>query len=500
MAFFQVLPKETGIAERFGEGFGQAFGGTLQDQIGKFFKEKKESREIENIQKKLAELSPDVDETTRLSTILASKASPEAKNILLELMKMQGAAKFAKQFASGKPPSLQQIIEGVSRGYIPPGIGQELTRSVVKDPLETAFFEEFFGKGDSLLGGEEISPTGTVTDFVEEDEILPAPPLTSPKNDEIPTIKTLDRPIPKKIPRNTKTGKGWEKYSDEDLTKWKAVGGKIGSAASAELSRRDKEKERKYRLQKDEQSKKEFGHKATSQYAEEIRKAAENAREVRQAVNEVIRLSNEGLTGLNLKNAFQKFLQSRKSFLTPAFVNKDAQSLLSASKSLAGGFKELFGSRPTQAEFFWYENILPDLLKDADTNIAAAQYFGKIADHRLRMQEIADEIVEENEGYRPLDLDRQVRKRLKAETDSLIKEGEKLYQQSQTTSPQRVDDQLNKAIAKGREVIEKYGDEEEIKTPSGNRKNVYDKKTGRLLGDIDEEEVEKVDTNLYIVR
>src|SRR5690606_41637810 len=125
MAFFQVLPKETGIAERFGEGFGQAFGGTLQDQIGQFFKEKKESREIEYIQIKLAELSPDVDETTRLSTILASKASPEPKNILLELMKMQGAAKFAKQFASGKHPSIQQLIAVFSRGCITPVIAHK---------------------------------------------------------------------------------------------------------------------------------------------------------------------------------------------------------------------------------------------------------------------------------------------------------------------------------------------------------------------------------------
>jgi hypothetical protein len=72
-----------------------------------------------------------------------------------------------------------------------------------------------------------------------------------------------------------------------------------------------------------------------------------------------------------------------------------------------------------------------------------------------------------------------------------------LYQQRLA---QRVDEQLNKAIAKGRDVIEKYGAEEAQKSPSGARKNVYDKKTGKLLGDVDEEEVETVDTNLYIVR
>jgi hypothetical protein len=48
MAFFQVLPKETGIAERFGEGFGQAFGGTLQERLGQFFDEKKKDKTLQN--------------------------------------------------------------------------------------------------------------------------------------------------------------------------------------------------------------------------------------------------------------------------------------------------------------------------------------------------------------------------------------------------------------------------------------------------------------------
>lgn len=397
-----------------GVGFLQGIQQTLPQQLGQFLEKRKENREIDALQKQLEGLSPDASLTDRLQAIMSSKASEGTKQKYMELMKLQGATQFAQKFREGKDIGEADLIEGLALGYIPPGFAQEKIRELQSKKL----FEQFFG----------------------EDEESPNRPTPYEPNVELTgqPVSTLSEPPPPTVPKVTKSGKGWEKYNDSDLTLMKTAGGPLGSAADLELKRREKAREFEFKNLKEDEDKRQFGHKQTSTFAEELRKSSENAREVKQAVNEIVKLSKEGKTGPTLKNAFTKFLQSRGSFLAPAFINKDTQSVISATKTLAGGFRELFGSRPTQAEFFWYENILPDLLKDADTNIAAAEYLGKVADHKLRAQDIADEIVSKNQGYRPIDLDTQVRKRMKGELDNLIKEGEALHKApKQEEAPER---------------------------------------------------------------
>ena len=415
MAFYQVRPREEGAGELFGKGLGAGFGESLQNQLGQFFQERQESREMDSLQKQIGGLSPEASLPDRLQAIMGAKASPETKKKFMEIMKLQGASEFAKKFREGKDIGEADLIEGMAMGYIDPGFAQ----AKIKELQSQKLLDKFFGE---KTPGEQEAP------------LIPGEPKAAPSAMPINTsqpVKTSDQPPPATVPPVTKSGKGWEKYSDSDLTLWKAAGGPLASAADLELKRRDKAKLREFNTLKEDETKRRFGHKETAKYAEDVRAASENAREVKQAVNEITRLSKEGVTGLNFQNAFTKFLQKRGSFLAPAFTNKDAQSLISATKTLAGGFRSLFGSKPTQAEFFWYENILPYLLKDADTNIAAAQYFGKIADHNLKTQDISDEIVQENGGYRPIDLDTQVRKRIKPETDRLVKEGESLYKAAQ---------------------------------------------------------------------
>jgi hypothetical protein len=397
-----------------GVGFLQGIQQTLPQQLGQFLEKRKENREIDALQKQLEGLSPDASLTDRLQAIMSSKASEGTKQKYMELMKLQGATQFAQKFREGKDIGEADLIEGLALGYIPPGFAQEKIRELQSKKL----FEQFFGEG-------EESPNRP-TPYEPNVELTGQP------------VSTLSEPPPPSVPKVTKSGKGWEKYNDSDLTLMKAAGGPLGTAADLELKRREKARELEFKNLKEDEDKRQFGHKQTATYAEELRKSSENAREVQQAVNEIVKLSKEGKTGPTLKNAFTKFLQSRGSFLAPAFVNKDTQSVISATKTLAGGFRELFGSRPTQAEFFWYENILPDLLKDADTNIAAAEYLGKVADHKLRAQDIADDIVTKNGGYRPIDLDTKVRQRMKGDLDKLIKEGEALHKApKQEEAPER---------------------------------------------------------------
>lgn len=395
-----------------GVGFLQGVQSTLPQQLGQFLEKRKINKETEELQSQLEKLSPDSTLTDRLQAIMTSKASDATKQKFMELMKLKGATEYAQRFREGKEETPADLIEGMALGYITPGYAQERLREIRSQNM----LKQIMGEGGGILGGQE-------------EEV----PTMGSSVGEVPTLTTRpvqsSSPLPQQVPPVTKSGRGWEKYSDSDLALWKAAGGPLGSAADLELKRREKSKELDFKKLKQEEDKRQFGHRETSKYAEELRNSAENAREVKLAVNEIKRLSKEGVTGPSAKNLFTKFLQSRGNFLAPAFVNKDTQSVISATKTLAGGFRELFGSRPTQAEFFWYENILPDLLKDADTNVAAADYLGRVADHKLKAQEIADELVTANGGYRPIDLDTQVRKRMKPEMDKLIQEGEQLHKQ-----------------------------------------------------------------------
>lgn len=394
----QILPTSPTAAGQFGAGLGAGLSQTLGQRLNQFYDDLKSKKQAEKVQSLFESLPEGSGIQERMNALLTSGLPAQTLQQGMEILRQQGAEEFSSKFTEGQMPTLADVIRGSSLGYIPPGIGQDLAREII----QTQAYERFFPK--------EIT----------QESIEKSP------GEEAVEISTMEEKLPTSIPPVTASGRGWEKYEDEDLSKMVGLGGKLGTAARTELSRRQKETEREYKKQESSEKKRQFAHKETASYANSLRENAENAREVLQAVNEVKRIAATGKTGVSARNLLQSFLASRKSFLTPALIDQDRQSLISATKGLAGGFRSLFGARPTQKEFFWYENILPNILKDAATNVKAAEYLGKVANINLKRQEIADDIVSEHEGYRPIDLDRRVRTQLKPEMDRIVKEGEAL--------------------------------------------------------------------------
>ena len=413
MAF--LLPAEQTAGGQFGAGLGAGLAQNLPDMLDKFITEKKLQKERTRVQGLFEEIGPGKLQE-KASILFTSKLSPEAQKQGLEILTKQGAIDFANKVRKGEDYSIADLIEGSSLGYIPPGLAQELARPLLQDPLQKKFLEQFFGGEQAPEEIEREAPEEEV--FKEK--------ISINGKEKPQEILSLEKPIPEKAPRVTKSGKGWAQYDDEDLTSLQFLGGDVGKGAKLELDRREKVRDTEFKKQDTVQKKREFGHKETSKYAESLRESSDNAREIIDAIKEIKRIAKTGVTGVTARNLLGSFLSSKKSFLTPAFIDQDRQSLISATKSLAGGFRELFGAKPTEREFFWYENILPNLLKDAGTNIKAAEYFGKVANYKMRSQEISDEIVAANDGYRPIDIDAQVRRRLKPELESLIKEGESI--------------------------------------------------------------------------
>lgn len=212
-------------------------------------------------------------------------------------------------------------------------------------------------------------------------------------------------------------------FSDADLIKASAMGGPEGKWAEQTLKARQTEKKAQTEAENTSQQKRQFEHTATKEYAKGLSEAANQAREMKIAITEAKKSLKKGKTGLKPRNIIFKYLSSKRSPLAGFFQDKDTQSIVNAQKTMAGGLKNIFGARPTEREFFWYENILPDLLKSPEVNEVSMNYFEKVADLNLKAQELSDEIVKKNGGYRPIDLEEKVREQLRPEIDKLMNEG-----------------------------------------------------------------------------
>lgn len=392
MAFFQVLPKETGIAERFGEGFGQAFGGTLQDQIGQFFQEKKESKELERLQEQLKPLSPDATLGDRLQAVMMARASPKTKEKFMELMKLQGATDFAKKFREGEDVSEADLIEGMALGYIDPGYAQAKIRQLGELPKkeQSKKLAQLYGIPEDYVSA--LDPKA-VHNFAETN-----------RKENIETFKNIT-----------------------DLTY--------------------------------------------------------NAQKKIEDLNQLDRLLDKGAFDPVTAGNFAKIMEDSNhpwlASIGRAFESGDTASAQTLIKDL---FTDLVKSVPAKGVNIFVERIMRDMLpllgRNKEANKAVSAVLRKGIQAALLPSQVRQEILAEHDGAMPWNFNALYQERL----------------------AKRSDEALNRAIQEGQNVIEKFGKEEEKKPSSGNRKNVYDKKTGRLLGDIDEEEVETVDTNLYIVR
>lgn len=394
MAFFQVLPKEDTAGSLFGKGFSQGFGGTLQDQLGQFFEQRQENRELQNLQSEIGKLSPETSLPDRLQAIMMAKASPQTKQKFAEIMKLQGASDFAKKFREGKDISEADLIEGMAMGYIDPGYAQAKIKEIQSQKMMDKFLK------DVIPRGEETPSTIS------------------------PTERPISTESPQPLPIRPAGAQGVPNINE--LQNYSMYPGEIGKGARARLDQIEKQKRLQFDQIKEEQHRREYAHTATADYAKDLREKSAQAEDVLFAIDNIRGALKKGATGAKALNIGHAILKDRKNPLASLFVSEDMQVIKSGTKALAGGFRNLFGSKPTQSEFFWYEDILPDLLKSQRANEAGLKYFEKVASTHDKMQKISDEITAENGGYRPIDLDARVRERMKREIQNQIKEGFKL--------------------------------------------------------------------------
>jgi hypothetical protein len=235
---------------------------------------------------------------------------------------------------------------------------------------------------------------------------------------------------------------------DAELEKWQKIlrnpRAENQKFAQAKIDEIHRAQEREHQEAKTNLQEKQFGHTHTAKYAESVAEDAEQARNILHANKGLRTAIKNGATGLNARNAMYKYLTSVKSPLAGLFQTKDTQAVVNSQKALSGGFKKLFGSKPTEREFFWYENILPDLLKSGEVNEGIADYYDDIAKVMLRSEQLMDDIVKKNGGYRPIDIDRRVREMMQPELEKLIERGENLSGYVMMKDPNGVTRQIPK--------------------------------------------------------
>lgn len=217
-------------------------------------------------------------------------------------------------------------------------------------------------------------------------------------------------------------------------------------------------KDRRLKAQQDLQQQ-QFGHKETTKYAESVTDKAENAKDAVRAIQSARKAIKSGQTGVNAKNILFKYLGSKKSPFASMFLSPENQTMITAAKTLAGGgVKEIF-TKPTEREFFWFENILPDIFKSNETNEQSLKYFEDIANYNLKKQEIYEQIVKDNKGYRPIDTELKVNEKMKPYTDNLVKEGYKAAGKTLMRNPKGKlfaipNDKVKQFLSEGGEIEE----------------------------------------------
>lgn len=141
MTFFN-LPENPSPLQHLSRSLGQGIGAGQQMSLTQKLEESQKIREeereqtrrqegITTLQKKLKELGPEASISDKYGAIIASPVNDSSKKSLIESLQFEGAKNFINKLREKKGDiDVADILEGESLGYIPPGSGQELIRSI----------------------------------------------------------------------------------------------------------------------------------------------------------------------------------------------------------------------------------------------------------------------------------------------------------------------------------------------------------------------------------
>lgn len=301
----------------------------------------------------------------------------------------------------GFTPAEAQLLSGLDTTSINQILKQQLAR-----PQQEAYAQAI----NAILGGGQQP---TTQQQAEQSVFQPElPPTGAQQYSTLPTTQT-QKPL---------SLKGLTEQQATNLAKLSASERKIKleEQKAAREEARHKRKE-DYLIQKDIDTE-------THPYYEKVTKEAEGAEQTNKKLTRIEKLINEGNLGIPVINSFLTAFKEgivgphgpklNLDFLKTA----DAQEIEKLVADFLPEAKDFFPGRITDKDLAAFFARLPELTKSRAGNLRVVQSIRAANQEKILRKELADKIIEENDGRRPRNIDRLVEQRGKEQFDKLYQE------------------------------------------------------------------------------
>ncbi len=196
--------------------------------------------------------------------------------------------------------------------------------------------------------------------------------------------------------------KMYQKLTDEGVSKENAKAEADIYAEELKITAEDKKAQRNEEIK---------FHQESQAYDDNLSKNTKIAKNQIDTIKTIDKaISSGNIKPKSIANVFKEFGPIGHLF-AKAYTNADQATLNSSIPSLLEGWKEVFGTRLTDADLKLLQDKLPDIGKTPEANRAILNVIKKYGDNTLLRSKIAEEIKEKNNGLRPLGYENKIEKR-----------------------------------------------------------------------------------------
>lgn len=171
-----------------------------------------------------------------------------------------------------------------------------------------------------------------------------------------------------------------------------------------ENRRRQDESKEKSRVEEEKTTRKEelTFHQDTAKFDEKIREDAERASKQLEATKDIISAIKSGKVKPTTISSLFRRMGTVGDKIANAFLNAEQGKIEASIPLLIEGWREVFGTRISDADLKIIESKLPDIGKTPEANKAIVDIIDKYAKRSVLKGEVAKEIRKQNKGKRPL--------------------------------------------------------------------------------------------------
>lgn len=247
-------------------------------------------------------------------------------------------------------------------------------------------------------------------------------------------------PFEETLTEEVKTPKGIESLSDTHLVGLSGRGGGIGQVAKAELERRKQKGKESFQ-------EKSLALKETKDFRKNINEKYRNAKDVRNRLSRLQELVESG----DLSSAPAAYILERLPGDLTFLLSPDSQEFQKLSLDLTAGLARDFGNRINISEFKTFLKRVPSLLQSEEGKKRVIRNLELIqVQPNILRGKATNEIIKENGGVPPLDLEERVEERIQPDLDKISEKIKKGISTSQKSKKEQVPSSLRKGYVRVR--------------------------------------------------